>query len=291
MDNISNAPLVSIIIPMYNAEKYMDRTIQSVLNQSYANWELIIINDGSTDHSVSVCEKYTNEKIKCFSQQNKGVSAARNYGVSKAVGGIIAFLDADDYWMEDNLFLKVTHIMHSDSDYVYSNFKIINATDVFIKNGAEGTDIDILKNLLLWERDVIPGACSNLVLKSACLNTMRFDENFSTAADQDFCFRLSAKYKGAHINAFTWYYRVYATSMSRNPFVLAKDHIAVYKKAHKLKLFHSFLFRLKCFSNMYLIMAGNWWVNGKNKWKGLHYIFIALLYYPLNALKLLRKIF
>ncbi len=290
MVSIANAPLVSIIIPMYNAEKYMDRTIQSVLQQSYTNWELIIVNDGSTDHSVAVCEKYNNEKIKCFSQQNKGVSAARNYGINKALGDIIAFLDADDYWLEDNLSIKTRRIIDTNADYVYSNFKIINETDVVIKNGAEGTDIEILKNLLLWERDVIPGACSNLVLKSTCLNILRFDESFSTAADQDFCFRLSAKYRGVHINVFSWHYRVYATSMSRNPIVLTKDHIAVYKKAHELKLFHSFLFRLKCFSNMYLIMAGNWWVNGNNKWKGLYYMVVSLVYNPFNIVKLIKKL-
>ena len=89
-------PLVSVIIPLYNAEKYIAETIQNVLSQSYINIEILIIDDGSTDNSLSVAKKYENKKIKIFSQENKGASAARNYGLREANGDFIQFLDADD---------------------------------------------------------------------------------------------------------------------------------------------------------------------------------------------------
>lgn len=91
-----NEPLVSVIMPLYNAEKYVGAAIESVTNQSYTNWELIIVNDGSTDNSLEVAKKFENEKIKVFSQENKGASAARNYGYSLSKGEYIKFFDADD---------------------------------------------------------------------------------------------------------------------------------------------------------------------------------------------------
>lgn len=89
-------PLVSIIMPLYNAEKYVAEAIESVIAQTYTNWELIIVNDGSTDKSLDVAKKFESEIIKVFSQANKGASAARNYGLKEAKGEYLQFLDADD---------------------------------------------------------------------------------------------------------------------------------------------------------------------------------------------------
>ena len=89
-------PLVSVIIPLYNAEKYIAETIQNVLNQTYQPIEIIIVDDGSTDRSLSVAKSFESENVKVFSQTNKGASAARNYGLREAKGEFIQFLDADD---------------------------------------------------------------------------------------------------------------------------------------------------------------------------------------------------
>lgn len=88
--------LVSVIMPLYNAEKYVGEAIESVINQTYTNWELIVVNDGSTDNSLEVALKYQSESVKVFTQENKGASAARNYGLKEAKGDYIQFLDADD---------------------------------------------------------------------------------------------------------------------------------------------------------------------------------------------------
>jgi glycosyltransferase involved in cell wall biosynthesis len=91
-----NPPLVSIIIPLYNAEGYITETIASALNQTWRNKEIIIVDDGSTDNSLAVAKKFEHEDIKIFSQANKGASAARNKGLAEAKGDYIQFLDADD---------------------------------------------------------------------------------------------------------------------------------------------------------------------------------------------------
>ncbi len=94
---LNPAPLVSIIIPLYNAENYIAATIESALKQTYTNTEIIIVDDGSKDASYEVAIKYASDKIKVVKQVNKGASAARNHGISLAKGDYIQFLDADDF--------------------------------------------------------------------------------------------------------------------------------------------------------------------------------------------------
>jgi len=96
-------PLVSIIIPVYNAEKYLDESICSAINQTWKNIEIIIVDDGSADQSLNIALKYQAENIKVFHQENKGASAARNEGLSEANGDYIQFLDADDLLSADKI--------------------------------------------------------------------------------------------------------------------------------------------------------------------------------------------
>ena len=90
--------LVSVIIPTYNREALVCRAIQSVLNQSYQNFEIIVVDDGSTDNSANIVRAINDDRIRLFSQKNCGVSAARNKGIELAVSDLIAFLDSDDQW-------------------------------------------------------------------------------------------------------------------------------------------------------------------------------------------------
>lgn len=92
------APLISIVIPLYNKEQQIGATIESVLRQTYRNFEIIVINDGSTDRSLDVVRNIQDSRIRIFSQSNGGVSVARNHGIEKSEGEYIAFLDADDEW-------------------------------------------------------------------------------------------------------------------------------------------------------------------------------------------------
>lgn len=91
--------LISIIMPVYNAEKYLNRSIESVMNQTYKNIEIILVNDGSTDASLTICSNYqkADSRIKLINQKNSGVSAARNRGIDEATGTYIMFIDSDDY--------------------------------------------------------------------------------------------------------------------------------------------------------------------------------------------------
>ena len=100
-----NQPLVSIIMPAYNCENYISEAIESVLSQSYQNWELLIVDDGSTDHSPEIIDRYAQKdvRIQSFHNKNEGVSAARNFALSKISGELVTFIDSDDVYHPDRL--------------------------------------------------------------------------------------------------------------------------------------------------------------------------------------------
>ena len=95
--------LISVVIPLYNKEKYIKNTIESVINQDFKDFEIIIVNDGSTDHSLEIAKQFEQPGIKIINQENQGVANARNKGVQYSNGEIIAFLDADDIWLSNHL--------------------------------------------------------------------------------------------------------------------------------------------------------------------------------------------
>ncbi len=285
--------LVSIIIPAYNAQKYIEATIQSVLKQTYTNWNLIIINDGSTDDTEKIIKSnFTDNRITYIYQENGGVSKARNNGIENAKGEYIAFLDADDFWLPENLGEKVKVLNNNpDVDWVYSN---MYESDPFLENlmlAPKGKQDEVLNNLLLWNGEVVPGPSSNILLRKRCFDNkeIRFDHNISTAADLDFCIQLAGKFKAFLISEPLFIYRVLNQSMSRNISVMEKDCIYIYKKAASKGLFHSFSFKRKCFANMYLILAGSWWVNNKNKTRGTYFIIRSVLSNPFIIFRLLKK--
>src|SRR5690606_12962360 len=93
----------SIIVPLYNKEKYLKATLKSVLQQTFIDFEIIIVNDGSTDKSLEIAKSFKNERIKIYTQENQGVSAARNLGIEKSTSEYCCFLDADDVWKDNHL--------------------------------------------------------------------------------------------------------------------------------------------------------------------------------------------
>ena len=284
--------MVSIVIPIYNGELFIEDTINSVLNQTYTDWELFIINDGSTDKSKDIIKPFLQDKrINYIYQENQGVSVARNNGLSKCKGDFIALLDADDVWLPNNLEKRVAFFKnHTDIDWIFGNIELINQKGEKINQTIEGSDSNILNDLLLWNGNIIT-IPSTITLKKHCIVNINYDPQFSTAADQDFVFSLASKFKGACIKEVLVQYRKVNNSMSQNIPLMEKDHIGVYTKAKQNSLFKKWSFEKKCFANLYLIIAGSWWVNGKNKTKGIYFILQSFLTYPPIILKMISKIF
>lgn len=119
-------PRFSIIMPAYNVEDYIERAVNSVLNQSEKDFELIIVNDGSTDKTKEICDNFKDKKIKVIHKKNGGLSDARNEGVKKATGEYIIFIDSDDYWDKD-LLKEISKSLDNNPDIV--RFQIREVTD------------------------------------------------------------------------------------------------------------------------------------------------------------------
>ncbi|MCG9793651.1 glycosyltransferase family 2 protein [Flavobacterium algicola] len=142
--------LFTIIIPLYNKADYIENTIQSVLNQTYNNYEIIIINDGSNDESVAKVASINDNRILIYHQKNQGVSVARNYGIEKSKGSLIAFLDADDFWFPNHLEeLANLYLRFPNCGMYCSRYKIKTAKNHFLvphHNGIKNSYSGIVEN-------------------------------------------------------------------------------------------------------------------------------------------------
>lgn len=290
-----NTPLVSIIIPAYNAAPYIGDAIRSVQQQSYTNWELLITDDGSADDTAGVVKPFlADERIRYIMQPNSGVSAARNTGIANAKGACLTFLDADDALLPDSLTEKV-NALEADpkTDFVFGDVVYCDAALQPTGDVLKGSADDLLNALLCWKSTPLPLSCGNVIARRKIFDAgFRFDTELSTAADQDFSFHLAHRYTGKHIAVKSTLYRVLPGSMSRNIAVMEKDHLRVYRKAGQAGLFYSSAFRRECFGRLYLTLAGSWRVNGNNTGRAIRFTLLALLSWggawPVVLKKLIR---
>ena len=211
-----NDSLVSIIVPIYNAEKYLDSCIQSVLRQTYTNWELILIDDGSTDKSGRIAEEYgfADERITVFHQKNLGVSLARNQGIDEATGNYVVFLDADDELIEDCLAKTVNIAEETNADVVAGrsceNQELFQ--DRIIWTGAEALENSLKDHLFTYS------GCAKLIRREFIGKT-RFTPDIRINEDSYFVFQLLCKQNVFVLtNDVIYFYRANSESSSRTVF-------------------------------------------------------------------------
>ena len=285
---------LTVVIPVYNAEQYIEETIHSVLTQTYRDFEVVIVNDGSTDRTREIIDEIaqSDERIRIINKPNTGVCETRNKGADEAKANYLCFLDADDIFLPTNLEMKVAFLeQNPDIGLVHADVALIDEHSNKINQILSGKSGDILDDLLLWNGTCIPAPSSIMVRREVFEKVGKWDASFSTAADQDFFFRVAAHYKIGRIPEVLTQYRIHMSGMSRNIEVMEKDHIGVYKKAAQQGLFKSFWFRRKCFSNLYLILAGSWWKDGNSKPRGLWFALLSCLIYPPQIKSIFKKLF
>ena len=137
-------PLISVVIPAYNAEQFLDETLESVLSQTYENWECIIVNDGSTDNTESVAKKWCEKdsRFRLTIKENGGLSSARNWGIKESKAEYIAFLDADDILTPDSLEVRINVLIEQNVDLVAT--KLQHFTDKLPKVSKNNARQDVL---------------------------------------------------------------------------------------------------------------------------------------------------
>lgn len=215
-------PLISIVVPIYNCERYLEKCVDSLVNQSFQNIEIILIDDGSKDRSLEICNQYKakDNRIKVFSQNNSGVSSARNLGISIATGKWISFVDSDDF-VEHELYSKMKYLMdiHSDSELYCFNYisdendkeVIINGKNVFEELNSSEIQIGI------FEKEYINGFVWNKIFSTNILriDNMKFDTEIFGCEDLLFCFNYIKKIKkSVYINDALYHYVKHNSSSS-----------------------------------------------------------------------------
>lgn len=183
-------PLISIIVPVYNAEGTLNRCINSIIKQTFSNWELLLIDDGSTDQSYEICDEYAakDQRIKAFHKKNGGVSSARNIGLDYATGEWITFCDSDDYVNSNWLDIYMSLINRYNVDMVCQGMQK-TGLDVFPKY-CPGIDYygDSKNALIHLKESLLLGFVWNKILKKSIIdkNELFFDENIVFMEDEEF---------------------------------------------------------------------------------------------------------
>lgn len=172
-------PLISVIIPVYKVERFLHRCIDSVIHQTYTNWEMILVDDGSPDTSGDICDEYAkkDERIKVIHQKNKGSSGARNAGLDKATGEWIYFLDSDDYIKKNALEGMIRYSKEGYYDVVAGTAIRLLANEVFREGELpeEIDDIEKIRKMLLLDQ-LGSMACAKLI-KATIFEKLRFPLN------------------------------------------------------------------------------------------------------------------
>lgn len=167
---VSIQDLISIIVPVYNTEKYLDRCIQSVLAQTYTNWELLLINDGSTDTSGIICDKYAfkDSRIRVFHKINEGVSATRNYGIAHILGEYVIHVDSDDWIEPEMLHDMYQAIRDSKADMVICDFYEEYRNSQTIRQIVQRPSDNDAQTVLMEMFQHLHGSCCNKLIRSQC---------------------------------------------------------------------------------------------------------------------------
>lgn len=281
--------LVSVVIPAYNAEPFIQRTVRSVLDQTHADLEVIVVDDGSTDTTASIVRSFQDPRVRLLARSNGGVSSARNEGIEAARGAYIAFLDADDAMEPTALAEKLSTLASARVDWVFSDMLACDpALEPF--GLLRGTDADLVRTVLLGIDVGVPAACSNIVVKRTCVDAgIRFDTRLSNAADQHFVLALASQYPYARIARPLGRYRILPTSMSRNVALYEADHRRLHALAREMGLLKDPRFARQVRANAEWSIGGSWWVNGGARWKGFRHLINAVLIDPGVIIRRLRR--
>lgn len=224
-------PLISVIIPVFNSEKTIQGTIESVLNQTFTDFELLVINDGSQDTTLKIIDNIKDSRLKVFSYPNAGVSASRNRGISQANGEFISFLDSDDLWTADKLESQLKALQaNPQAGVAYSWTNYIDESGKFLYPGNKFTLNGNVYEQMLVQNFIESG--SNVLIRREALDRVGgFDESLFGPEDWDLLIRLAAQYDFVVVPISQILYRMSANSISSSISRQEKASLKVIEKA------------------------------------------------------------
>lgn len=239
-------PLVSIIVPVHNAEKSIGRCVASLINQTYDNTEIILVENNSDDNSLCICNGFDDERITVVQTSKKGVSHARNLGMDISNGKYILFCDADDFYSRNHVEKNVSVAETYNADVVISGYYLKDnekLVERVMDYSGPITKDKVIKSIFL--NDLIMGACWNKMLKKEIIRNCYFPENMTILEDTYFFLKIMKKYvKIYYINKPLYYYCVNDESAVHNFNTLINNDNLVYILSYK-KILREFGFSVK----------------------------------------------
>lgn len=235
--------LVSIIMPYFKSEIYISKVINCVKNQSYKNWELIIIDDENSKKSKKILKSYkNNKKIKIYHNKKRlGAGRSRNIGIEKSKGELIAFLDSDDLWKKKKLFTQINEMKKRNLDLCFTAYECINEKSKILYQVSAEKNLDYKK--LISACNI---ACSSTLIKKKIFKKIKFN-HFKTKEDYSLWLKISRlEYKIGGINKILTTYLSRSSSLSSNHFNKINNAFLIYKKENNFGVIYSIysVFRL-----------------------------------------------
>ena len=201
---VKESNCISVVIPLYNNYQTIERAVFSVLSQSYSNWELIIVDDGSEDEGLSLIEKMNDSRIRCYRLPHQNANVARNYGIAHSNGRYIAMLDADDEWTENHLACSMDILQKENADGIYGSLILRGKIDRLVATRVLQQDESWIDFLL---SNGYAAQTSTLFMTSVSVKAILWDETLLRHQDYDFVVRYCRKYRmSPKMEATTIYY-------------------------------------------------------------------------------------
>lgn len=223
---MTDLPLISVIVPVYRVEKYLDHCIRSITEQTYSNLEILLVDDGSTDGSGEICDRWAarDSRVRVFHKENAGAGAARNTALDAAGGDLIAFVDSDDY-LHPNMYAHLYSLMKDGVDIAECEIGITETDELSMDDGtgAEILVCDTEEALRLHIQDeIFRQTPPNKLYRRACVGDIRFPEG-NLIDDEFFTYRvLGNARKLAHSSACMYAYRQQPGSAMHKPYSLRR---------------------------------------------------------------------
>lgn len=273
--------LVSVIIPTYNRANVIEDSINSVLDQTYKDIEIIVVDDNSNDNTIKVLEKYK-DKIKVIKhERNLGGGAARNTGIRNSNGTYIAFLDSDDVWEKNKLENQI-EIMKKNPDIsvCFCNYIMVNkVNEEIVGRHNINTKGDVTTKLFF--NNYIGTTSALIVKKSSLIEVNGFDETLRSCQDWDLYFKLASKNKFYFCSEFLLKQYYHSERISTNYDNKIQGYIKMIKKIEEYLTLNNNYKKEVILSNLYLNLGKNY-INAENKKEGKKYIFKSLKYNYFN---------
>lgn len=256
-------PKVSVVIPNYNYGRFLAAAISSVLAQTYSNIEIIVVDDGSTDNSIEVLQRF-GKQIKWFGQKNMGVSCARNRGVAESSGEILAFLDSDDLWIPQKLEKQI-EVFESDKSVglVHCGYVDIDKSGNLLEEHTNGMAGWVAEEMIRFQRAVILGSGSAAAVRRDIFeNIGGFDPNTAPVEDWEFGFQTARHYKIGFVPEVLMKYRQHGSNSHLNIKRMERAFLGAYNKVFAEDNFEFKNIKNVCFGRIHTILAGSYFQAG-----------------------------